>query len=85
MIMEYQEIINLLGNEVTQPSKCRTKIWVEIIGDAHRMQNTNSQIKLKITMLKSSVCEITIMHTYLWRGQQKLLLQQINQVKEINT
>ena len=55
MIMEYQEIINLLGNEVTQPSKCRTKIWVEIIGDAHRMQNTNSQIKLKITMLKSSV------------------------------
>ena len=57
MIMEYQEIINLLGNEVTQPSKCRTKIWVEIIGDAHRMQNTNSQIKLKITMLKSSVCE----------------------------
>ena len=57
MIMEYQEIINLLGKEVTQPSKCRTKIWVEIIGDAHRMQNTNSQIKLKITMLKSSVCD----------------------------
>ena len=55
--MEYQEIINLLGNEVTQPSKCGTKIWVEIIGDAHRMQNTSSQIKLKITMLKSRVCD----------------------------
>ena len=27
--MEYQKIINLLDNKPNQPSKIRTKIWVE--------------------------------------------------------
>ena len=31
--MEYQKTINLLDNEVTQPSKFRTKSWIEINGD----------------------------------------------------
>ena len=29
--MEYQKIINLLGNTPNQPSKFRTKNWFEII------------------------------------------------------
>ena len=28
--MEYQKIINLLDNTPNQPTKCRTKNWVEV-------------------------------------------------------
>ena len=28
--MEYQKLINLLGNTLNQLSKCRTKNWVEV-------------------------------------------------------
>ena len=30
MIMEYQKLINLLDNKINQPSKFRTRDWVEI-------------------------------------------------------
>ena len=45
--MEYQEIINLLDNTSNQPSKFRTKNWVEINDDSQGTYNTNSQIKFK--------------------------------------
>ena len=51
--MEYQRITNLLDNKSNQPSKFRTKNWVEINGG----YNVNSQIKFKTTMLKSSLCD----------------------------
>ena len=35
----------------------KTKNWVEIIDDARGMHSTNSQTKLKTTMLKSSLCD----------------------------
>ena len=54
MIMEYRKVINLLDNTPNQPSKLRTKIWVEINDDACGTYNTNSQIKFKASMLKSS-------------------------------
>ena len=50
--MKYQEKINLSGNEVTQPSKFKTKHWVEINDDTCETYNTNSQIKLKTEMLR---------------------------------
>ena len=53
--MEYQKIINLLDNRPNQPSKFRTKNWIEINDDARRTYNTNSQIKFKTSMLKSSL------------------------------
>ena len=53
--MEYQKIIILLENTPGQPSKFRTKNWVEINDDSHGTGNTNSQIKFKTTMLKSSL------------------------------
>ena len=40
--MEYQKIINLLENTSYQPSKFRTKNWVEIDDDAHGKYSTNS-------------------------------------------
>ena len=56
MIMEYQKIINLLDNASNQPSKFRTKNWVEINDESRGAYNVNSQIKFKTTMLKSSLC-----------------------------
>ena len=43
--MEYQKIINLLDNTPNQPTKFRSKNWVEINDDARGTYNTNSQIK----------------------------------------
>ena len=55
--MEYQKIINLLDNASNQPSKFRTKNWVEINDESRGGYNVNSQIKFKTTMLKSSLCD----------------------------
>ena len=54
--MEYQKTISLLDNTQNQPTKFRTKNWVEINDDAPRTFNTNSQIIFKSSMLKSSLC-----------------------------
>ena len=56
--MEYQKIANLLDdNKSNQPSKSRTKNWVEINDELRGTYNVNSQIKFKTTMLKSSLCD----------------------------
>ena len=56
--MEYQKIANLIDdNTLNQPSKFRTRNWVEINDESRGVYNVNSQIKFKITMLKSSLCD----------------------------
>ena len=50
ILMEYQKIINLLDNTPNQPSKFRTKNWIEINVDSCETYNTNSQIKFKTSM-----------------------------------
>ena len=55
--MEYQKIINLLDNTSNQLSKFRTKSWTEINGQSRSVYNTNSDIRFKTTMLKSSLCD----------------------------
>ena len=55
--MEYQKLINLLENTPNQPSKFRTKNWVEINDDKRGTYKTNSQINFKTPMLKSSLCD----------------------------
>ena len=54
--MEYQKIANLIDDASNQPSKFRTKNWVEI-NDESRGTYVNSQIKFKTTMLKCSLCD----------------------------
>ena len=54
--MEYQKI-NLIDDASNQPSKFRTKNWVEINDESRGTYNVNSQIKFKTTMLKSSLCD----------------------------
>ena len=55
--MEYQKIANLIDDTSNQPSKLRTRNWVEINDESRGAYNVNSQIKFKTTMLKSSLCD----------------------------
>ena len=56
--MEYQKIANLIDDDTSnQPSKFRTRSWIEINDESRGAYNVNSQIKFKTTMLKSSLCD----------------------------
>ena len=60
--MEYQKITSLSDNEVAlsasnQPSKFRTRNWVEINDEARGTYSPNKQIKFKTSMLRSSLCD----------------------------
>ena len=55
--MEYQKIANLIDDVSNQPSKFKTKNWVEINDESRGTYNVNSQIRFKTTMLKSSLCD----------------------------
>ena len=55
--MKYQKIISLLDNTPNQLSKFRTKNWIEINYKSRGAYNTNSDIRFKTTMLKSSLCD----------------------------
>ena len=53
--MEDQKIANLVDDASNQPSKFKTKNWVEINDKSRGKCNVNSKIKFKTTMLKSSL------------------------------
>ena len=55
--MKYQKIANLIDDTPNQPSKFRTRNWVEINDESRGAYNVNSQIKFKTAMLKSSLCD----------------------------
>ena len=48
-------MINLFDNNLNQPSKFRTKKWVEINDDSRGTNTINSEIKFKTLMLKTSL------------------------------
>ena len=50
--MENQKIINLLDNTTNEPSKFRTKNWVEINDKARGTYNESNQIKFKTSMMR---------------------------------
>ena len=54
--MEYQKIWKLLNDESNQPSKFRTRNWVEI-NDESIGTYTSNDIRFKTTMLRSSLCD----------------------------
>ena len=62
--MEHQKIINLLDNTSNQPTKFRTKKWIEINDEERGIYNTNSQIKFKTSMLRSGL-SVMVIHIYL--------------------
>ena len=56
--MEYQKIANLIDREASsEPSKFKTKNWVEMNYESRGTYNVNNQYKFKTTMLKSSLCD----------------------------
>ena len=55
--MVYQKIANFLNDESNQPSKFRTRNWVEINDEARGTYSPNKQIKFKTSMLRSSLCD----------------------------
>ena len=54
--MEYQKKANLLESTSDNPSKFRTRHWVEI-NDESRGNYINSDIRFKTTMLRSNLCD----------------------------
>ena len=55
--MEYQKIANLLDSALNQPSKFRTKNWVEINDESRGTCSVNRQINFKTSKLRSSLCD----------------------------
>ena len=62
--MEHLKIVNLIDDASNQPSKFRTKNWVEINDESKRTYNVNSQIKFKTAMLKFSLCDYSDAHIF---------------------
>ena len=59
--MEYQKIANLIDDTPNQPSKFRTRNWIEINDESRGAYNVNSQIKFKTTMLRELLVLITLL------------------------
>ena len=55
--MEYQKITNLLDNASNQPSRFRTRNWVEINDDIRGAYSPNKEIRFKTSILRSSLCD----------------------------
>ena len=57
--MEYQKIINLLDDIMNQPSKFRTRNWIEINDESRGICNINGDIKYKTSMIRSNLYDYT--------------------------
>ena len=55
--MQYQNLSNLLKDESNKPSKFKTRNWIEINNEARVTYSSNKQIKFKITLLRSGLCD----------------------------
>ena len=79
----------MLDKKSSQISKFRTKTWIEINDQSRGVYNTNRDIKFKITILKSSLCDYSDAYIFV-KGRititgagDVLMLQQDKQMKEI--
>ena len=54
--MEYPKIINLLDDTMNQPSKLRTKKWLEL-NDESKGRYDNSSIRFETSMIRSHLCD----------------------------
>ena len=55
--MEYQKMINLLDDTANQPSKFRTRNWVEINDESRGTYYANSDNKFKTSVIRSNLCD----------------------------
>ena len=66
--MEFQKIINLLDNTQNQPSKFRTRKWIEINDESRGTYNKSNQIKFKTSMIRSNLCYYSDAYIYFLIG-----------------
>ena len=64
--MEYQKTINFLDDTKNQPSKPRTRNWVEINDESGRAYNFNNVIKFKTSKIRSNLCDYSDLFIYLF-------------------
>ena len=57
--MEYQKITNLLCNIPDKVPGFITKKWIEVHYQSGETYNTNKQIKFKLSMLRSDLCDFS--------------------------
>ena len=57
MIMEYQKIINLLGDTTNEQYKFRKRNQVEINDKSRKTYNDSNQIKFKTLTIMSNLCD----------------------------
>ena len=78
--MVYQKIISLLNDTINQPSEFRTRNWVEINDESRGTYNVSNQIKFKISMIRSSLCDYSDVYIHVkgtitspkhWSGSNK--------------
>ena len=55
--MEYQKVINLLGNAQNEPPKFRARNWIEINHKWQGTHNKDKQIKFKTSTIRSGLCD----------------------------
>ena len=67
-----------LDNTKNQPSKVRTRNWVEINDDSRETYNTGNGIRFKNSMLKSSLCDYSDAYISV-KGKQQLLEEMLTQ------
>ena len=82
--MEYQKTIKLLDKKLYQPSKSRTKNLVEINDEPSGTHNTNSQIKFKTSMLKSSLCDYSDAYKHVIGNPYSDCISEINNTEVDN-
>ena len=57
--MEYQKIKNLLDSIPDKVPRFITKKWIEVHDQSGETYNTNKQIRFKISMLRSDLCDFS--------------------------
>ena len=61
--MEYQKIINLLGNMPDQAPRYVTKKWVDIYDESGGTCNVNKEVRFKTPQLRNDLCDYNEVYT----------------------
>ena len=74
--MEYQKIVNLLSDASNKPSRFGARNWVEINDDIRGACSSNKQVRFKIAMLRSGLCDYSDAYIYLLKEIYLLIILQ---------
>ena len=81
--MEHQKIENLLDNASNQPSKFRTKNWVEINDESRGTYSVNKQVNFKTSMPRSSLCDYSDTYIFVKGNTYQLIILQLQMWMQI--